>query len=29
MDSYEKVIPVKDWSKDRSGGPRSFSLEDF
>lgn len=29
MDGYEKVIPIKDWSKDRSGGPRSFKLEDF
>jgi len=29
LDSYEKVIPIKDWSKDRSGGPRSFKLEDF
>jgi ferredoxin len=26
---YEKLAPVKDWSKDRSGGPRSFKLEDF
>jgi len=29
LDTYEKVMPVKDWSKDRSGGPRSFKLEDF
>lgn len=29
LDTYEKVIPIKDWSKDRSGGPRSFKLEDF
>ncbi len=29
LDDYEKVIPIKDWSKDRSGGPRSFKLEDF
>jgi ferredoxin len=29
MDAYEKVIPIKDWSKDRSGGPRTFKLEDF
>ena len=29
LDSYEKVMPLKDWSKDRSGGPRSFKLEDF
>jgi ferredoxin len=26
---YEKLAPVKDWSKDRAGGPRSFKLEDF
>jgi ferredoxin len=29
MDDYEKLAPVKDWSKDRAGGPRSFKLEDF
>jgi ferredoxin len=29
LDDYEKVQPIKDWSKDRSGGPRSFKLEDF
>ena len=29
MDDYEKVQPLKDWSKDRAGGPRSFKLEDF
>jgi len=29
LDSYEQVMPLKDWSKDRSGGPRSFKLEDF
>lgn len=29
LDDYEKVSPIKDWSKDRSGGPRSFKLEDF
>ncbi len=29
LNDYEKVIPIKDWSKDRSGGPRSFKLEDF
>ena len=29
LDDYEKVQPIKDWSKDRSGGPRSFRLEDF
>lgn len=29
LDDYEKVAPIKDWSKDRAGGPRSFKLEDF
>ncbi len=29
LDDYEKVNPIKDWSKDRSGGPRSFILEDI
>ncbi|MFT5698931.1 MAG: ferredoxin [Desulforhopalus sp.] len=29
LDDYEKITPVKDWSKDRSGGPRSFKLEGF
>ncbi|MBT8328968.1 MAG: methylenetetrahydrofolate reductase C-terminal domain-containing protein [Desulfofustis sp.] len=29
LDTYEKIMPLKDWSKDRSGGPRSFKLEDF
>jgi hypothetical protein len=29
LDDYEKLAPVKDWSKDRAGGPRSFKLEDF
>lgn len=29
MDDYEKLTPIKDWSKDRAGGPRSFKLEDF
>jgi ferredoxin len=29
LDTYEKLMPLKDWSKDRSGGPRSFKLEDF
>lgn len=29
LDEYEKVMSIKDWSKDRSGGPRSFKLEDF
>lgn len=29
LDDYEKLAPVKDWSKDRAGGPRSFKLEGF
>lgn len=29
LDDYEKLSSIKDWSKDRSGGPRSFTLEDF
>jgi ferredoxin len=29
LDDYEKVMPIKDWSKDRAGGPRVFRLEDF
>jgi len=29
MDDYEKVIPMKDWSTDRAGGPRKFVREDI
>jgi ferredoxin len=29
MEDYEKLTPIKDWSKDRAGGPRSFKLEGF
>ncbi len=29
LDDYEKIAPIKDWSKDRAGGPRSFKLEGF
>jgi len=29
LDNYEKLSEIKDWSKDRSGGPRSFILEGF
>lgn len=29
LDDYEKLSSIKDWSKDRAGGPRSFTLEDF
>ncbi len=28
MDDYEKVAPIKDWSKDRAGGPRKVIRED-
>ena len=27
LDDYEKLFPLKDWSKDRSGGPRTFKIE--
>ena len=27
LDDYERIPPLKDWSKDRAGGPRSFKLE--
>jgi ferredoxin len=29
IEDYEKITPVKDWSKDRAGGPRSFKVEGF
>jgi ferredoxin len=29
LEDYEKITPVKDWSKDRAGGPRSFTVEDI
>ncbi len=29
LEDYEKLTPIKDWSKDRAGGPRSFKLEGF
>lgn len=29
LENYEKLSAIKDWSKDRSGGPRSFTLEGF
>jgi ferredoxin len=29
MDSYEKLTPIKDWSKDRAGGPRKLVREDL
>lgn len=28
LDDYEKITPIKDWSKDRAGGPRSFKLKE-
>ncbi len=28
LDDYEKITPIKDWSKDRAGGPRSFKVEE-
>ncbi|MCP4023053.1 MAG: hypothetical protein GY729_14525 [Desulfobacteraceae bacterium] len=28
LDDYEKVAPVKDWSTDRAGGPRTVTRED-
>jgi len=28
LDLYEKLFPVKDWSKDRAGGPRKVVRED-
>lgn len=29
LENYEKLSSIKDWSRDRAGGPRSFTLEDF
>ncbi len=28
MEDYETVAPVKDWSTDRAGGPRTVTRED-
>lgn len=28
MDEYEKIYPLKDWSTERSGGPRTVVRED-
>lgn len=28
MDQYEKVMPAKDWSTERAGGPRKVTRED-
>jgi hypothetical protein len=27
LDDYEELFPLKDWSKDRAGGPRTFKVE--
>jgi len=29
MDDYEKLFPLKDWSKDRAGGPRTLIVEEY
>jgi ferredoxin len=29
IDDYEKLAPIKDWSKDRAGGPRKVLREDL
>jgi ferredoxin len=29
LDDYEKLFPLKDWSKDRAGGPRKFIVEEL
>ena len=29
MDEYEELCPLKDWSKDRAGGPRKVVREDL
>ena len=28
MDDYENIMPLKDWSTDRAGGPRKIARED-
>ncbi len=28
MEDYEKIAPIKDWSTDRAGGPRTVTRED-
>jgi ferredoxin len=28
MDDYERLMPIKDWSTDRAGGPRNVVRED-
>jgi hypothetical protein len=27
LDEYERVIPVKDWSTERAGGPRKLVMD--
>jgi hypothetical protein len=29
MDDYEKISPIKNWSTERSGGPRKVVREDL
>jgi ferredoxin len=29
LDDYEDLFPLKDWSKDRAGGPRTFKVEGY
>jgi ferredoxin len=29
LDDYEKLIPIKDWSQERAGGPRRLVREDL
>jgi len=29
LDEYEKLIPIKDWSTERAGGPRKVVMEDL
>ncbi len=29
LDDYDELMPVKDWSKDRAGGPRTVVREDL
>ena len=29
LDDYEELFPLKDWSKDRAGGPRKFKVEGY
>jgi hypothetical protein len=28
MEDYEKLMPIKDWSTERAGGPRKVIRED-